>query len=123
MHLLNMYMYVLVCVCVCVPAAQVRYEGPEVMRTFFHWYYWAINVGTLIALAGVTLLQQNVNFYVGLLVPAVVLVLSAAIFIVGRTWYLSKKPTGSVLTNTSKILVEASRRQKVRRMLYKQNDR
>ncbi|XP_022102191.1 solute carrier family 15 member 4-like [Acanthaster planci] len=101
---------------------QVRYEGPEVMRTFFNWFYWAINVGSLLAIAGVTALQQNVGFFSGLLVPLATLVVATFVFVIGRTWYLSKKPMGSVLTNTSKIIMEAFKQQKVRKtMLHRQD--
>ncbi|XP_071789853.1 solute carrier family 15 member 4-like [Asterias amurensis] len=93
---------------------QVRFEGPEIMRMFFNWFYWAINVGSLIAMAGITTLQQNLNFFYGFLVPLGSLVLAAGIFLVGRTWYLSRKPMGSVLTNTMKIIFEAFRKRRMR---------
>ncbi|XP_038059324.1 solute carrier family 15 member 4-like isoform X2 [Patiria miniata] len=101
---------------------QVRYEGPKIIRTFFNWFYWAINVGSLIALLGVTALQQNVDFFKGLLVPAASLCVAAGVFVIGRTWYLSKKPMGSVLTNTSKIIIEAFKQRKARKMMVQRQD-
>ncbi len=101
---------------------QVRFEGPEVMRMFFNWFYWAINVGSLITLAGVTALQQNVNFFSGFLVPLGSLILAAVIFLVGRTWYLSRKPMGSVLTNTMKIIFEAFKKRRMRKLVYARQD-
>ena len=102
---------------------QVRFEGPEIMRMFFHWFYWAINVGSLIALAGVTALQQNVGFFEGFIVPLGSLVLASATFMIGRTWYLSRKPMGSVLTNTLRIIFEAFRKRGLRKMMYTRQER
>ena len=110
-------------VCVILLKYQVRFEGPEIMRMFFNWFYWAINVGSLIAMAGITTLQQNVNFFCGFLVPLGSLVLAAATFLVGRTWYLSRKPMGSVLTNTMKIIFEAFRKRRMREAVYARPDR
>ncbi|XP_070572643.1 solute carrier family 15 member 4-like [Ptychodera flava] len=96
-------------------ADQVKHEGPELTRAFFNWYYWSINLGSLIALGLVAYIQQNINFYIGFLIPAVAVILAFLVFVVGRCCYLVKKPAGSVLTNTFRIICTAFRNRKRRR--------
>ena len=86
---------------------QVKYEGPEVMHMFFNWFYWAINVGSFLAILVVVCIQQNFDFFYGFIIPGVALIIATIFFVFGRMFYLSKKPTGSVLTNTRKIIGEA----------------
>ena len=102
---------------------QVKYEGPEVMRMFFNWFYWAINVGSFLAILVVVCIQQNFDFFYGFIIPGVALIIATIFFVFGRMFYLSKKPTGSVLTNTRKIIGEAFRRRKQRRRMYTRQDR
>ncbi|XP_030847964.1 solute carrier family 15 member 4 isoform X2 [Strongylocentrotus purpuratus] len=96
-------------------AEQVKHEGPDKIRTFFHWFYWSINIGSFIAFGGVAFVQQNMSFYVGYLMVAVAVVLSLVVFTCGRCIFLIKDPTGSVLPNTFKIIAQAFRRRKMRK--------
>ncbi|XP_077867801.1 solute carrier family 15 member 4-like [Saccoglossus kowalevskii] len=95
-------------------ADQVKHEGPEVTRAFFNWYYWAINVGSLIALGVVAYIQQNVNFFLGFLLPAGAIAVAFIVFFLGRVCYVVKRPAGSVLTNTCRIICTAFRNRKRR---------
>eukprot|EP00057_Strongylocentrotus_purpuratus_P023974 XP_011678448.1 PREDICTED: solute carrier family 15 member 4 [Strongylocentrotus purpuratus] len=96
-------------------AEQVKHEGPDKIRTFFHWFYWSINIGSFIAFGGVAFVQQNMSFYVGYLMVAVAVVLSLVVFTCGRCIFLIKDPTGSVLPNTFKIIAQAFKRRKMRK--------
>ncbi|XP_071495684.1 solute carrier family 15 member 4-like [Diadema antillarum] len=96
-------------------AEQVKHEGPDMIRTFFNWFYWAINIGSLLALAGVAYVQQNVSFFIGYAIVAGSLVLALFVFVSGKCTYLMRKPTGSVLPNTFKIIGEAFKRRGLRK--------
>ncbi|XP_071944057.1 solute carrier family 15 member 4-like [Antedon mediterranea] len=101
---------------------QVKNENSNVMRAFFNWFYWAINIGAFIGIGGVSFLQQYLNFFWGFLAPTVAIGISMIVFILGRPFYALKKPTGSVLTNIFRIVVEAFRgRSRRRRHFSNQN--
>ena len=93
------------------------------MRMFFNWFYWAINFGSFIAIGVVAYLLQYCNFFLRFLVPGIALVLATVVFVLGRAFYLSKKPMGSVLTNTRRIIAEAFGRRKERKRMYTRQDR
>ncbi|XP_033118899.1 solute carrier family 15 member 4-like [Anneissia japonica] len=101
---------------------QVKNESTTVMRAFFNWFYWAINIGAFLALGGVSFLQQNINFFIGFMVPAAALGLSMILFIFGRPVYVIRKPTGSVLANIGRIVAEAFRGRSRRRRHFARQD-
>ncbi|XP_077995532.1 solute carrier family 15 member 4-like [Glandiceps talaboti] len=102
-------------------ADQVKHEGPEVTRAFFNWYYWAVNLGSLFALGLVAYIQQNKDFFIGFLIPAASVGLAFLVFLLGRCFYVVKKPAGSVMTNTCRIICMAFKNRK-RRQEYLQDN-
>lgn len=63
---------------------QVRGEGPQTSLAFFNWYYWSINLGTLVALSVVTYVQQDISFFLGFLSSNISLGVSCLVFIAGN---------------------------------------
>jgi len=65
--------------------------GPISAGIFFNWYYWCINVGTLVALSGVAYLQQNYSiggspldgFFWGYIAGIASLVFALLVFLTG----------------------------------------
>ncbi|XP_061189598.1 solute carrier family 15 member 4-like [Saccostrea echinata] len=96
-------------------ADQVRGEGPQTSLAFFNWYYWSINLGTLIALSVITYVQQDFSFSYGYLSANICLALSCIVFITGCWSYVCVPKTGSILTNIFKILFESCQRRKINR--------
>ncbi|PIK45662.1 putative solute carrier family 15 member 4-like [Apostichopus japonicus] len=74
-------------------AEQVKDGGPDVMHTFFNWFYWAINVGSLISYFLVAYIQQNINFFYGFVIPAASVSVCLLVFIFGKIWFITRKPT------------------------------
>ncbi|XP_035691080.1 solute carrier family 15 member 4-like [Branchiostoma floridae] len=101
-------------------ADQVKDEGPEVMRMFFNWFYWSINAGVLLSLGAVAFIQQNMGFFYGFLIPAVSLGVALILFVLGQPAYVCRSPSGSVLTNVFRIILEACRSRRRRRRNYSQ---
>ncbi|CAH1232631.1 SLC15A4 [Branchiostoma lanceolatum] len=101
-------------------ADQVKDEGPEVMRMFFNWFYWSINAGVLLSLGAVAFIQQNMGFFYGFLIPAVSLGVALILFVLGHPAYVCRAPSGSVLTNVFRIIMEACRSRRRRRRNYSQ---
>ena len=88
-------------------ADQVQSDGPRAVQTFFNWFYFFINLGSLIAFTVVVGVQQKYNFFYGYVITAGAIVLTVIIFVTGRNKYLTKPPGGSELTETAKIIYEA----------------
>ena len=54
------------------------------LRSFFNYYYWAINVGSFIGFSLIVWIQVEYNFFVGYLVPCILLCLAMMVFILPR---------------------------------------
>ena len=92
-------------------ADQVQQDGPRAIQAFFNWFYWFINIGSLIAFTVVVWIQQCKFFY-GYAITAGTMFLAVLAFLAGRNKYLTKPPGGSQLTEITKILCEARRNRK-----------
>ncbi|XP_076446957.1 solute carrier family 15 member 4-like [Babylonia areolata] len=79
-------------------AQQLQEQGEAAVKSFFNWFYWFINVGSLIAYTGVAYVQQEVSFAWGYVVPLVSMVIAIFLFIVVRPFYEHKAPGGSLLS-------------------------
>lgn len=87
-------------------ADQVEQEGPRAVQTFFNWFYWFINVGSLISFTVVVYIQEYGLFY-GYLITTGTMFLATITFVLGRNKYLNKPPGGSQLSETVKIIHNA----------------
>ena len=92
-------------------ADQVQRDGPRAVQAFFNWFYWFINIGSLIAFTVVVGVQQSNVFY-GYCITAGTMFLGVIVFLIGRNKYLTKPPGGSQLTEFAKIIREAVRNRK-----------
>ena len=88
-------------------AEQVSNNGPEAIQMFFIWFYWFVNIGSLIAYTLVVYVQQFNSYFYGYLIPACTLAISLIIFLAGKKSYITHPPTGSILSTTMKIVTEA----------------
>jgi len=67
---------------------QVSDEGQQAMRAYFNWFYWCINIGSLIAYGVLGYVQQELSYFWGYIVPNIVLVVALIIFISGMLYVL-----------------------------------
>ena len=70
--------------------SQLKGDDSRSMTVFFNWYYWSINIGTLIALGGIAYLQQSVKtsgFFKGYLVGICCLFTGLIVFLLGEYKY------------------------------------
>ena len=93
-------------------ADQVKQSGQRAVQTFFNWFYFFINVGSLLAFTVVVGVQQESNVFYGYCITAGSMFLAVIVFLVGRNQYLTKPPGGSQLTEITKVICEAVRNRK-----------
>ncbi|KAJ2512921.1 peptide transporter ptr2 [Coemansia sp. RSA 2049] len=92
------------------PFVRTLKSGKEVLvdreltvQSIFSWFYWAINVGGLSAIA-TTELESNVDFWPAFLLPTLMFVVCVAVFWLGRKKYVINKPTGSIVIKAYRIM-------------------
>ncbi|KAI4854458.1 peptide transport protein PTR2 [Aureobasidium sp. EXF-8845] len=77
---------------------------PELtVERMFNWFYWAVNVGALSPLITVNV-EAHVSFWAAYLIPLVVIVIAAAVFISGSKRFVKTPPHGSAVIDAVKIV-------------------
>ncbi|KAI8319890.1 PTR2-domain-containing protein [Martensiomyces pterosporus] len=90
---------------------EVLIDRDATIQSIFNWFYWAINVGSLSAIA-TTELEHNVDFWPAYLMPTLMFVVCIAVFWLGRNKYVRKPPTGSILSKKAgHVITDASGKQ------------
>ncbi|XP_076170148.1 peptide transporter family 1 [Ptiloglossa arizonensis] len=84
------------------------------LSTFFSFFYFSINFGSLISSFLTPMLRSNVTCFgytscysLAFFVPAVLMILSIVIFVIGRPLYKVMKPTGNIVLIVSKCISHA----------------
>ncbi|KAJ6654117.1 hypothetical protein lerEdw1_007385 [Lerista edwardsae] len=89
-------------------ADQVTDRGREATRRFFNWFYWSINIGAVISLLVVAFIQQDVDFFIGYVIPAVCLALALLIFLLAAPTFVTKPATGSQVSTLIQLAFQSS---------------
>lgn len=82
--------------------------------SFFNWFYFSINVGSLVASSVLVWIQMNVGWGWGLGIPAVSMAIAIAFFFAGSHLYRFQRPGGSPLTRIAQVLVASVRKSHVK---------
>ncbi|XP_015697434.1 protein NRT1/ PTR FAMILY 8.3-like [Oryza brachyantha] len=86
-------------------AAELRRKG-----SFFNWYTFMINSGSLLASTVLVWLQDNVGWGVSFVIVVVVMAFFFAVFFAGSKVYRYRPVAGSPLTGLSRVVVAAGRK-------------
>eukprot|EP01125_Pyxidicula_operculata_P023014 TRINITY_DN9761_c0_g1_i1.p1 TRINITY_DN9761_c0_g1~~TRINITY_DN9761_c0_g1_i1.p1 ORF type:complete len:576 (-),score=85.38 TRINITY_DN9761_c0_g1_i1:60-1787(-) len=78
-------------------------DSANLKQTFFNWFYFSINCGSIISFTAIAYVQQEISFSIGLGIPAGVMLLSGLLFIFGSRFYLKIDPSGSVISKNVSI--------------------
>ncbi|GAB4822621.1 hypothetical protein N2152v2_009667 [Parachlorella kessleri] len=79
----------------------------KLIPKFFSWFYFAINVGAIVATTVVVNVQTNVSWAVGFIIPAGAFVFAIAVFLIGAPLYRRVPPGGSPLTRIFRVFAGA----------------
>ncbi|CAN4101026.1 unnamed protein product [Withania somnifera] len=89
-------------------------DADEVERkhksSFFNWFYFSINIGTLVAASVLVWIQDNVGWGWGFGIPAVTMAIAIVSFYSGTRLYRNQKPGGSPLTRICQVLIASFRK-------------
>ncbi|CAF4006844.1 unnamed protein product [Rotaria sordida] len=86
-------------------AEQVREQKSKIR--YFDIYYAAVNTGGLIAFGAIAYIQINKGYFIGYLIPGILLILSFILFIIGYKYYIHIKPYDSVITKFIPVIINA----------------
>ncbi|KAJ1853360.1 peptide transporter ptr2 [Coemansia sp. RSA 2703] len=78
------------------------------VQSIFNWFYWAVNVGGLSAIA-TTEIEANVDFWPAYLLPTLMFVVCVIVFWLGRKKYVITKPNGSIVIKAYGTIAAAIR--------------
>ena len=95
-------------------ADQLTSHDESVYRKFFNYFYWSVNLGSLVAYSAIAYIQQIWGFFIGLSIPFVTLLLALLTFSLARFHYIVNPTVESILTNIFNIIKEAHNRKKER---------
>uniref|UniRef100_A0A0E0M4Z3 Major facilitator superfamily (MFS) profile domain-containing protein n=1 Tax=Oryza punctata TaxID=4537 RepID=A0A0E0M4Z3_ORYPU len=82
--------------------------------SFFNWYYFSMNVGSLLSTTLLVWVVANVGWSVGFAIPMLLSGFGLALFFAGRKVYRYKKLGGSPLTRVSQVVVAAVRNHRLK---------
>lgn len=88
-------------------AEQVREQARK--TRYFDIYYAAINTGGLIAFGGIAYLQLAYNYFLGYLIPGILLLSAFILFLIGYKYYIEVKSTDSVIEYFFPVIINAFR--------------
>ncbi|KAG8054311.1 hypothetical protein GUJ93_ZPchr0001g31093 [Zizania palustris] len=85
-------------------------EERDRQSSFFNWFYFSIDVGSLLGGTVLVWVQSNVGPGLGYGIPALFSVVSVLVFLAGSATYRRDQPPGSPLTRIAQVVVAAVRK-------------
>ena len=79
---------------------------------FFNWFYFCINIGSLISGTVLIWVQENYGYGIGFGIPTFFIALAIGSFFIGSEIYRFQIPGGSPLTRACQVIVAATRKRK-----------
>uniref|UniRef100_A0ACD5TWH0 Uncharacterized protein n=3 Tax=Avena sativa TaxID=4498 RepID=A0ACD5TWH0_AVESA len=80
---------------------------------FFNWFYFSINIGSLISGTVLIWVQENFGYGIGFSIPTLFIALAIGSFFLGSEVYRFQIPGGSPLTRACQVVVAAVRKRNV----------
>ncbi|KAI7985122.1 Protein NRT1/ PTR FAMILY 2.11 [Camellia lanceoleosa] len=83
------------------------------INSFFNWYFFTLTFVVMVSLTAVVYVQSNVSWAIGLLIPAMIMLISCAFFFLGTNIYVKVKAEGSLLTSVVQVIVVAAKKRQL----------
>lgn len=75
------------------PEQPTNVQDLKEKKSFFNWFYFAINFGSLLAVTVVVYIQDSISWAIGFAIPAAAMLLAILTFIGGSSKYRHVEPT------------------------------
>ena len=75
------------------PALCVLHQDRKEKDSFFNWFYFAINLGSFLAVTTLVYIQESVSWTIGFAIPAAAMLLAVVTFVAGSSKYVHVEPT------------------------------
>lgn len=79
-------------------------------KSFFNWFYFFVNIGSLLAVTVVVWVQENIGWAIGFAIPAGCMAIAIMLFIAGSPLYKHTLPTESPLSRVFNVVWSAYKR-------------
>ncbi|CAI0399238.1 unnamed protein product [Linum tenue] len=80
-------------------------SGRRGINSFFNWYFFTRGVQRMISVTLIVYIQANVSWSIGLAIPAILMLISCALFFGGTKMYVIVKASGSPVTSLIQVFV------------------
>ncbi|KAI7840664.1 hypothetical protein COHA_005685, partial [Chlorella ohadii] len=77
--------------------------------SFFNWFYFFVNIGSLLAVTVIVWVQENVGWALGFAIPAAAMLCAIITFVAGSPLYTHVAPTESPISRVFKVVWAAWR--------------
>ncbi|KAK6920807.1 Proton-dependent oligopeptide transporter family [Dillenia turbinata] len=89
-------------------------SGKRGANSFFNWYVFTYTLAQMVSLTAIVYVQSDVSWAIGLAIPALLMLLGCALFLMGTKLYVIVRPEGSPLTSIVQVLVVAAKKRRLR---------
>ncbi|EFA83958.1 hypothetical protein PPL_03028 [Heterostelium album PN500] len=83
---------------------QLQSNQKGLLQKVFQIFYWSINLGSFFSTILTPMLRKYTTYWIAFGVPAVLLILSTIIFVIGSKRYINRPVAGSVLLDSCKVI-------------------
>ncbi|PHT99463.1 hypothetical protein BC332_31658 [Capsicum chinense] len=88
-------------------------DNERLMDTYFNWFYASVGISIFLGVTVIVYIQDNLGWQIGLGVPALLMVLSVSVLLIGSPLYIKAKPEGSMFTGLFQVAVAAYRKRNI----------
>ncbi|KAL9272664.1 NRT1/ PTR FAMILY 2.11-like protein [Drosera capensis] len=88
--------------------------GKRGITSFFNWYYFTFTFAMMISVTFIVYVQANINWAIGLAIPAFLMFLSTSVFFIGTKIYVVVKPEGSPLVSVVQVIAAAVKKRNLK---------
>uniref|UniRef100_A0A0E0HXQ5 Major facilitator superfamily (MFS) profile domain-containing protein n=1 Tax=Oryza nivara TaxID=4536 RepID=A0A0E0HXQ5_ORYNI len=85
-------------------------SGRRGINSFFNWYYFTLTIAVCASSTAIVYVQSSVSWWVGLAIPAALMLASCALFFAGAGLYVRVRPEGSPFAGVARVAVAAFRK-------------
>nr|XP_043609104.1 protein NRT1/ PTR FAMILY 1.2-like [Erigeron canadensis]XP_043609105.1 protein NRT1/ PTR FAMILY 1.2-like [Erigeron canadensis]XP_043609106.1 protein NRT1/ PTR FAMILY 1.2-like [Erigeron canadensis] len=89
------------------------YNNQRLIDSYFNWYYACVSSSSIVALTLIVYIQDKYGWQVGFAVPALLMVCSALMFLLGSSLYVKVKVRESPFLRSIQVLVIAFKKRKI----------